>query len=524
MPAPQRRTPSRIFSAVVAIVLASGATLAAQAARVQRDCSVPAGSAALTRFNRFEQGLRPAVVIRGAPAQAMPLDERMRFYKVPGVSIAIIDDFHIVGACGYGSRTTDSTGTLRSRQVTPATAFQAASISKSVAALATLQLVQDGRLSLDTNVNRWLTTWKIPGNEFTRQRSVTLRALMSHGAGFTVHGFEGYAAGAAVPTLVQVLDGVPPANSPPIRVDKTPGGSYRYSGGGYTVMQQLVIDVSSMSFSDFMHRRVLGPLGMTRSAYAQPLPTRDTAMAASGFRADGSMVPGRYHTYPELAAAGLWTTPSDLARFVIAVVRAASGQLHGILSRQLAQEMLTPQTGHYGLGVFVDSVGRAIYFSHTGGNEGFTAYYVGFPASGRGAVVMTNSDAGGGLFEEIMRGIAVEYGWPALQPVVHDETPVDAEQLRVVPGQYALALGDSTLPLDIVARGDSLVLHLSVWEHDRVMHHTAGWNYFFTEDANELNFERDNAGRVTGAVLGAGTNVLHARRINRSASPADSTG
>lgn len=345
----------------------------------------------------------------------------MRFYRVPGLSIAVIDSFRIVVACGYSVRAIDSSGKIASTRVTPTTLFQAASISKSVAALATLELVQDGRLTLDADVNQWLTTWKIPENEFTSRRPVTLRALLSHGAGITVSGFGGYAAGAPVPSLVQVLDGVPPANSAPIRVDKTPGGAWRYSGGGYTVLQQMLIDVTGMSFPVFMHDRVLRPLGMTHSAYEQPLLSRYTAAAASGHRADGSMVPGRYHTYPELAAAGLWTTPSDLARFVIAIAQSARGAPHAVLLRPIIHQMLTPQTGDYGLGVAVAAAGQTLRFSHTGGNEGFRAYYIGFPATGQGVVVMTNSDTGSDLWPEIVSAIAVEYRWPALKPVEKTE-------------------------------------------------------------------------------------------------------
>ncbi|MGI8547906.1 MAG: serine hydrolase domain-containing protein [Gemmatimonadaceae bacterium] len=497
----------------LAIVLSSAVPLAAQTRPLPRECAQPAGSVALARFGRVEGELRAATAIRGVIAQPMRLDERMRYYHVPGVSIALIDGFHVVVACGYGSRATDSAGTLQSRQVTPATLFQAASVSKSVAALAPLELVQDGRLSLDTDVNQWLTTWKIPDNEFTRQHPVTLRTLLSHGAGITVHGFGGYAAGAPVPSLVQVLNGLPPANSEPIRVDKTPGGAWRYSGGGYTVLQQLLIDVTGMPFPQLMRDRVLRPLGMTRSAYDQPLPTRDTAIAASGYRADGTMVPGRYHTHPELAAAGLWTNPSDLARFVIAIEQAALGRPHSILSTPLAHEMLTPQTGDYGLGVAVAGAGRTLHFSHSGANEGFRAYYVGFPATGQGVVVMTNSDAGGELYQEIVRGIAIEYGWPALKPVEREEAPTAAEQLKFLPGHYSLSVGNATLPLDVVARGDTLVARLTgAWAHERVLHRSGGWTYFSVEDPTELTFERDAAGQVTGATVRASGQVLHARR------------
>lgn len=413
---------ARVFAALLAFPTLLAAQISSQRSppHASRQCAQSSESPALAKLGHIEQGLRSAVAIRGVAPQRMSFDERMRFYRVPGVSIAVIDSFRVVVACGYGVRAIDSTGSTVSAtsvQVTPTTRFQAASISKSIAALATLDLVQDGRLTLDTDVNEWLTTWKIPENEFTRRHPVTLWTLLSHGAGITVSGFGGYAAGEPVPSLAQVLDGLPPANSAPIRVDKTPGGTWRYSGGGYTVLQQLLVDVTGKSFPRLMHDRVLQPLGMAHSAYEQPLLPRDTANAASGYGADGSMIPGRYHTYPELAAAGLWTTPSDLARFVIAVEHAARGAPNAVLSSTIIHQMLTPQTGDYGLGVVLAGVGQTLRFSHSGGNEGFRAYYVGFPGTGQGGVVMTNSDAGSALNEEIVRAVAVEYRWPAMQPV-----------------------------------------------------------------------------------------------------------
>ncbi|MGH7359503.1 MAG: serine hydrolase domain-containing protein, partial [Candidatus Rokuibacteriota bacterium] len=336
------------------------------------------------RIARVEAGLRFPRTIRGRPATPMRLDDRMRHYKVPGVSVAVIDSFRIAWARGYGVREAGGTD-----PVTTETLFQAASISKPVAALAALRLVQDGKLELDENVNRRLTSWKVPENGFTAAQPVTLRRLLSHGAGLTVHGFLGYAADKLVPTVVQVLDGQPPANSAAIRVDTVPGGRWRYSGGGYTVMQQLLVDVTGKSFPDLMRTEVLEPLGMRRSTYEQPLPAPLAGNAASGHRPDGTVVEGKWYTHPEMAAAGLWTTPSDLARYAIEVQLSAAGRSNKVLSRPLAAQMLTRQTGTYGLGPGLDGHGRDASFSHGGSNQGFRAYFVAFPERGQGAAVMT---------------------------------------------------------------------------------------------------------------------------------------
>ncbi len=246
----------------------------------------------------------------------------MRKRHVAGLSLAIIQDGKIVKAKGYG--VTEQGG---DSPVTTATLFQAGSISKSVSALGALRLVEQGKLALDEDVNARLVTWKVPVNEFTREKKVTLRGLLSHTAGLTVHGFPGYATDDPVPTVVQILDGAKPANTKPIRVDFVPGSKWRYSGGGYTVMQQMIVDVTGKPFPQFMQEAVLGPLAMKESTFEQPLPAGTAKLTASGYYGDRSPVKGRWHIYPEMAAAGLWTTPSDLARFAIGVQEAARGQV-----------------------------------------------------------------------------------------------------------------------------------------------------------------------------------------------------
>ena len=277
----------------------------------------------------------------------------MRKRHVAGLSLAIIQDGKIVKARGYGvtERGGDS-------PVTTATLFQAGSISKSVSALGALRLVEQSKLALDEDVNARLVTWKVPVNEFTREKKVTLRGLLSHTAGLTVHGFPGYATDDPVPTVVQVLDGAKPANTKPIRVDFVPGSKWRYSGGGYTVMQQMIVDVTGKPFPRFMREAVLGPLAMKESTFEQPLPAGTAKLTATGYYGDRSPVKGRWHIYPEMAAAGLWTTPSDLARFAIGVQEALAGKSDQVLSRRMARQMLTDQKDHDGLGVFLEGSGQ----------------------------------------------------------------------------------------------------------------------------------------------------------------------
>jgi CubicO group peptidase (beta-lactamase class C family) len=366
------------------------------------------------RIRRVEQGLRPGVIAQGETNSVFTLGARMEQYRVPGVSIAVINEGRIDWARGYGVAEAGS-----KKLVTTETLFQAASISKPVTALAVLRLVEKGRLNLDGDLNRKLVSWKVPENDFTREKHVSLRMLLSHTAGLTVHGFAGYESNATPTTLLQVLDGEPPANSQPIRVDALPGSRWRYSGGGYCVMQQLILDLTRQPFPQFMHDTVLKPLDMDASTFEQPLPVERSPSAATGHRANGTVVLGRWHVYPEMAAAGLWTTPSDLARFSIELQRTKAGESRKIISRTMATQMLTAQkeTGDprmpaSGLGIFLEGSGASARFLHAGANEGFRCQLVGYVYRGKGAVVMTNSDNGARLIQEVFWSIAREYDWP----------------------------------------------------------------------------------------------------------------
>jgi CubicO group peptidase (beta-lactamase class C family) len=380
------------------------------------------------RQTQVENGLRPPVLLEGD--KTWTLAERMKLYHVEGVSIAVIRDSKIEWARGYGMADAEA-----KQAVTTATLFQAGSISKPVAAMGALALVQEGKLALNTDINQYLKSWKVPANAHTAKAPVTLERLLSHTAGLTVHGFPGYAADAAVPTVPQVLDGAAPANTEPVRVDLDPGSKYRYSGGGYTVAQLAMTDVTGQPFPGLMQRLVLVPLGMKASTYDQPLPAARVAEAAAGYDAEGKPVPGKRHVYPEMAAAGLWTNPSDLARFAIGLEKMLAGG-KGPLDKAMAQNMVTPRLDGYGLGLVIEDKGRAQYFSHGGSDEGFQAQLTASANRGYGAVIMTNSDNGWKLMPEILRAIAAVYFWEGYQ--IEPITPVklSAEDLARFAGKY----------------------------------------------------------------------------------------
>jgi CubicO group peptidase (beta-lactamase class C family) len=458
-----------------------------------------AGAALDARIARIEQGLLRGIAITGQSSPGMRLADRMKSYAVPGVSVAVFNDGAIEWARGYG--VAEAGGAV---PVTPHTRFQAASISKPVASLGALLLVSQGQLSLDDPVNARLTSWKVPDNEFTAKTPVTLRRLLSHTAGLTVHGFGGYPADSPVPTLVQVLDGAKPANSAAIRVDTLPGSINRYSGGGYTVAQQLMIDVTGKPFPVLMSELVLRPLGMTDSTYEQPLPPSLAGQAATAHRGDGKPIRGRYHTYPEMAAAGLWTTPTDLAKFAMEVERALAGK-SSVIPAATAREMTTNVMDNYGLGLSLSGAGAAARFGHGGSNEGFRCQMTAFLSGGRGAVVMTNGDRGAALSSEILRAIAREYGWPAFKPVEKAVVQLEPAALAAVEGRYQLAPA-RTVDVRVI---EGKLFVIDGGERIELFAESASKFFEFVEE-NSIEFVRGADGVVTEMAING---TLHAKRI-----------
>ncbi len=449
------------------------------------------------RMEQVLEGLRPPVAVAGEPAVRWSLAERMRAHHVPGVSIAVIDSGRLVWARGFGVKEAGGTDS-----VTPETMFQAGSISKPTFAIGVMRLVQDGTLDLDQDVNARLTSWKVPENAFTAQANVTLRRILSHSAGLTVHGFPGYAAGAPIPTVPQILDGTPPANTAPVRVDTVPGAISRYSGGGLTIAMLLVTDVTHEPLPRFMQQMVLGPAGMTHSTYRQPLPASLAAQAASAHTSTGEVIPGKYHTYPEMSAAGLWTTPSDLAKLAIELQRTAAGRSHRLIRPATLREMLTVQKAPFGIGYVLNGSGPDFEFSHGGSNEGFNADFTVFPARGQGAVIMTNGDDGGALIGEILPSIAEAFGWAHHRAQVKAVHPTDPAVLADIAGRYRLSLGGPEPIVDTVTVSDGKLFMAAGGAIDRVELLAESDSTFFTRDVGyPVVFGRDSTGHVARVTL-----------------------
>ncbi len=431
-------------------------------------------------------------------ARADELDDfirsQMQKRRVPGLSLAIIRDGKILKAQAYGF--IDKDGKV---PVTTSTLFQAGSVSKSVAALGALYLVEQGKLSLDENVNVKLKSWKVPDNEFTGEKKVTLRGILSHTTGLTVHGFPGYAVGEKIPSVVQILDGTAPANTPPVRVDFVPGSRWRYSGGGYTVMQQLMVDVTGTDFPEFMKSNVLSPLGMKNSTYQQPLPREKAKLTATGHYNNRSIVEGRWHIYPEMAAAGLWTTPSDLARFAIGIQNANAGKSGNVLSQVMTRQMLTDQKNRDGLGVFLQGDSTTLRFGHNGRDEGFDALLTASAHKGYGIVIMINANDNSAMMGRIVDYIAEYYHWDGFpvktaKPVAVD---VDPKNFKAFEGRYELF---NNRIVTFEAQGQRLFTLEDGFVDEEFV--PVGNNKFTSTDRNvSVIFTADTSGKLTGFTL-----------------------
>ena len=362
-----------------------------------------ASLASEARAPAIENMLRRTVPIAGAENQRFKLADRMAHYRVPGVSIAVIENCRIVNARGFG------VASWEGEPVSPDTIFQAGSISKSVTAIGALRLVEKGVLGLDEDVRHYTRSWRYDG----AHGAVTLRQLLGHTAGTNVAGMKGYEPSSPLPTLTQILAGEAPANTPAIAVEGQPGSRWSYSGGGYVVVQSAMSETSGEEFAPLMRELVLSPLGMNASGFDQPLPADRGQAAAKGTASDGSQLPGGWREYPEQGAAGLWTTPSDLARFAIGLARSTRGEGDAILGKETATQLIARGPGNWGLGIDLGPADGPRQISHTGKTIGYTSMFVIDPDRCQGAVVMTNGNDGAWLINEIMRSIGDVYHWPS---------------------------------------------------------------------------------------------------------------
>lgn len=373
----------------------------------------------------IENGLIPKILVEGEKEKTYSIGERMKLFNVPGVSLAVFKDDKILWTKSYGLADTD-----KKRAVNSGTMFQAASVSKAITAFAVLKLAEKRKLDIDRDVNEYLIGWKIPENDFTKTEKVTIRRLLNHTAGMSVSGFTGYKKTDAIPTIDEILNGK--GNTPKIVVESVPGTKFSYSGGGYVVLQKLIEDVSKRSFAAYMKEEILVPLKMTNSTFNQ-FPEGHMSLA---YNNSGKAYDGGWFILPELAADGLWTTPTDLAKFCLAVQKSYKGEKGAYLSQKTSREMLTPNN-NWGLGVGVRGEGQSAFFFHGGRNPGFNSIVLDLFNQELGIVVMTNGEQGGSLRDEIVRSFSNYYKVKVLPPLRSIKSiKLSKNELQELAGKY----------------------------------------------------------------------------------------
>ncbi|MBC7902499.1 MAG: beta-lactamase family protein [Gemmatimonadaceae bacterium] len=408
------------------------------------------------------------------------LEDRMKTLKVHGLTIAVIKNYQLHWTRGYGFA-----DTADKRPVIPQTLFQAASISKSLNAMGVLRLVQNKQIDLTADINNYLKSWKFPYDTVSHNKKISTANLLSHTAGLTVHGFAGYEWKDSLPSDNQILEGKRPSNSPAVKSAFEPGLRYQYSGGGTTISKKIIMDISNEPYDKYMEQKILKPIGMNQSFYTQPPPPTTFRNLATAYHADGKPVNSKFHIYPEQAADGLWTNPTDLSKFIIEMQLSLQGKSNKILSKETTTTMLTPFIDKSAaLGVFIEERGGQKYFQHSGGNEGFRCQYYGSLENGNGLVIMVNSD-NGQIIGEIMGSIAKNYGWKDFYKIEERTTvKMNIDTLKSYVGTYVLAKDSIEIKfikdhLEIVETGGSLKLYF-----------TSPTEFFITEVRAEATFVR----------------------------------
>jgi CubicO group peptidase (beta-lactamase class C family) len=454
------------------------------------------------KINQVENGLFSSIQIEGE--KTWNILDRMAYYKTPGLSIAVIENYRLVWAKGYGFAN-DSAKT----PVSTKTLFQAGSISKSFNAVAVLKLMEDKKIDLYADINTYLKSWQFPYDSLSKGKKITMANLLSHTAGLNLQGFGGYLPGKPLPTIVQILNGEKPANTPRIHSVFEPGLRPEYSGGGVLISQLMVMDITGQPYADYMKKRVLKPLGMAVSTFEQP-GTEDNALLATGYNTGGKPIPGKYHIFPEQAAAGLWTNPTDLAKFVIGLQQAHEGKLPKLLKQESTRLMFTPYQNKMGvgLGAFVNTTDSTQYFSHPGSTLGFQSIYYGSLQGGNGVIIMTNGSSQQ-LLPEVVNSVAKVYGFKDLyRPNVKKLVALPADVLQTFTGKYQLAPNRT---LTILLEDGHFYVRMQ-GEMKRELFAEAPYKFFLRDLPYEVEFVKDADGVINLMLYGGGEKA-EAKRV-----------
>ena len=439
-------------------------------------------------ITKVENGLLPYVLIEGEPS--FNLQDRMDYYKVPGISITVIKDFKIAWSKQYGVMDSEI-----QNPVTDETIFNVGSLSKGVAALTVLRLVDEGKINLNQDVNEQLVSWKVPENEFTKQGTVTPLLLMNHSGGAMFSPGVAYLAD-NFPTNLQILNGESPSQTKAVVIDKIPGTEFQYSNSGYAILQQLTVDVEGKSFPEITSERIFQPLEMNSTTFQQPLPEDLIKIASAGHMGNGLPLAAKRYFFPHMAAGGLWTTTTDYAKYIIELQKSYLGKSNKIISQELAKEMLSPHVSkQYGLGVFMrEMYGEINYFGHLGDSRGFFAGFVSHLTDGYGAVVFTNGQNGANLIREITNGIAKVYGWDKYLPEEYKVVAIDDNEADKYCGRYSIG---SDGYFEVKKEQDRLYIN----QFDNAqLYHVGDGKFVIKFRLGNLQYKFDSAGNVASVV------------------------
>ena len=459
------------------------------------------------RRKRIINNLLPLTGLKTKFNPPQTLFNQLQYYHTPGVSIAVINDYKIEWTKGYGM-----CDVRFKKKVAPETLFQAGSISKPIVALGVMRLYQEGKLNLDEDIHRYLSSWRVPAN-FGWQPKITIRQLLSHTAGLTAHGFLGYQSSETLPSTQQILNGELPANNEKVEVNVFPGTQTRYSGGGTIVMQLILEDLMGKPFPHIMRKLVFEPLGLTNSTYKQLLPNRLKKKVATAHPFKSIPLKGKFHLYPEMAAAGLWTSAADLARVGVELLKVLDYKKeHMLLAPKTIESMLLPQLDHQkvssgeyvGLGFFCNCMKDGFHFGHSGHNLGFIAKMRFYRKIGKGAVVMLNSNEGDPLMDEIMRAIGKEYDWPS--SMSKEITQVGLSNILDYTGTYLAKTG---IQFRISVNGGSLTLQYG--QQPPMPIFPSSELEFYTQSINaDIIFEKDDKADIESIVISQEGNQIKA--------------
>jgi len=442
------------------------------------------------RINRIINNLHVKTAYRNKYKKSC-ISTRMKELHTPGISITVIDKGRIAWTKGFGVKEYGNTESVNND-----TMFLAGSISKPVFALAVMKLKEKGIIDLDTDINNYLKRWKIPKVNYW-QPKITLRQILSHTAGLTIHGFEGYLQTEKLPSTPQILSGEYPANTKEVVVNTLPGIKYRYSGGGTTIAQLAVEDLLGKPFPQIMNEELFQPLKIENSTYEQYLPSSRLNQIATGYFEKNQEVNGGHYVYPEMVAAGLWTTSNDLAKIIIEIQNALKGK-SDYLKRETVEEMLTPQkiAPFMGISFFLDGTNNE-RFSHTGCDHGFVAHLISYKNDSKGAVILVNSNEGTPIIEEIFMAIAEEYNWIDYFPKERNNVKINSKMINQYIGDYK---SDSDIKIKIFS--EKQTLYLKVNKQDPIVLSSVDSENFYIDILNtNIKFKITKEKEVKGLTI-----------------------